>query len=242
MNALWWVLIYRLFSVRTLIFFFALIGLNVTVFIIFTQHTHASVNRLLFADMFAFEYFMESLFFVKVSLMITLMVVSEKLFNQPSMDMALIKRATRTRLCVSKWFVSTAVSLGVGGGLFIMMVIIYSFTPYVHAYAVPWYTYAILSVMLMHYSVLYGLVYQWFSHTYAAISIFLFFMISEILGDVHITAHNLSFTRALYYSLFPTIHARNHTTFAFSGDWGMWVSVFTVFVTLSVVRAQRQNY
>ncbi len=242
MKALYLLMLYRVVRIKTLGFLGGIGVINGVVYTVFAHPLSDEVSQKLYAPQFAVDYFLEGFFFLKVSLLLVLMIVCERLFNNPSSDVSMIQMTSRRRVYMAKWTVVLSAASLLLMVLFLMLTLMYGTTHFHHAYPVPWHAYALIMCIIVHYSALYIFVYQRFTHAYGAICIVLLFMISEMIMDIRSAYTQSVHLLTVFHALVPNIYLFSYEQFGYSADLVINLCITTVIVTLTHVHALKQNY
>lgn len=242
MKALYLLMLYRVSTLKTLGFLVLIGVINGVVYTVFAHPLSDGVSQKLYAPQFAVDYFLEGFFFLKVSLLLVLMILCERLFHTPSSDVSMIQITSRKRVYMVKWAVLLSMASLLLLLLFLMLTLMYGTTQFHHAYPVPWHALGLIVCLIIHYSALYIFVYQRFTHAYGAICIVLLFMISEMIMDIR-SAYVESFhLLTVFHALVPNIYLFSYEQFGYSADLVINLCITTVVVTLTHVHALKQNY
>ena len=176
------------------------------VFLILSRFYEPAVNRILYRDQYAFDYFMEGLTMIKLTLLILMLYFAIRLFKEAPYDVVLVQRVNRYKLFLSKWLVL----------LGIMVVWLFLFLSYfwmiglgVHRSVTALFTADFvlkMGVFILFYSIICPLILVRFQHLLPLLFIVVGFLVSDLLVDFNKTQTGYGLLTTLVNIVFLNLH------------------------------------
>ncbi|GEM_PF-5987512 len=219
-------LIYRLFTFKALVFVGIMVVFNVVLNGYYMNVSEARINVLSDATLHAHTYFYESLFFLKITMMLMIMVFSYLLFSDKRLDIVMIMRRKREVIYCFKNIIIVVITAIIISFCMVNMLFIYSMTDYYDGLDISILVYAQWGVIIIYYTTLNTLVMTYRPSLYAGICVLLAFLMSEILLGFNKMPTTLNGLLQAYTMFFPSIQPyQGHLVF----------SVYWVFVMVLIV-------
>ena len=122
--------LYRIFTMKCVVVFIVLLLLNMGMYIAFTYHTEPWINRFLQREVYGTLYWAESFFILKMTMVISILFLTETLFEHQNHDTAMLMRFHPQTVFVSKLCLIAVIFMLKTLFLFVLIYFIYAKTPF----------------------------------------------------------------------------------------------------------------
>ncbi len=122
--------LYRIFTMKCVVVFIVLLLLNMGMYIAFTYHTEPWINRFLQREVYGTLYWAESFFILKMTMIISILLLTETLFEHQNHDTAMLMRFHPLTVFVSKLCLIAVIFMLKTLFLFVLIYFIYAKTPF----------------------------------------------------------------------------------------------------------------
>jgi len=194
-----------LFDFKTKVIFGVLFLINLTLIVHTASIFTPTIEALLFQEVFRINYHLDTLFFMQLSIVLFLILLTIQLtFNHQSLTILVI-RMGRLKTYLSQVVVYLCIGLIYSLSLLLLSFIVLKQTPYYHSmFLKPLMQETIL--FSLYYGCLIYVLGQLFKNYYVLLSLFMVFFFSTIIIDPNILLNDITLGHLLFQVVFPSIH------------------------------------
>jgi len=202
MSAMTVLLVHRILTYKSLALMISTIVLTGAIGVYYLMLGPDLINSLMNPSLHARLFLYDTLFFIKVKIVLLIMVVYHMMYLNQKMDIDILMRKSRLSLCLMKSIVPLVLTLLI---TFLALLInghIYAFSDFKDGYVIDYKIFLYFFVFCFYYTALFGFVLNLFKSLYGGIILFIGFIFSEI---IHGFDPSVSSLKNVVSIIFPTI-------------------------------------
>ncbi len=195
-------LIHRILTYKSLVLMAGTLLLTGAIGVYYLMISPNLINSLMNPTLHARLFLYDTLFFIKIKIILLVMVVYQNLTLNHHMDIDILMRKNRLVLCLMKILVPLVLVISITFFALLINGHIYAFSDFKDGYTINHILFIYFFVFCCYYTALFSVVLTAFKSLYGGIVLFIGFIFSEI---IHSFSANESHMQSILGVFFPTI-------------------------------------
>ncbi|GEM_PF-4718938 len=232
----------RIYLWRTVIFLGGILLCNGLLFIGFGRFFSDMPSIMSQADLYRELYVFETMFMLRLSVLVWLALLVYELFDRPAQDLVLVMRVRRLKITATKLVFVFALTLLLYLFLHGLMFLIYTLTVF-HAYThIPFEIMVHMIIIIFYYTLLAVVLVRFIGGLPSVMLFVLMIVISETLSGYPYVLSELGAGLYLYHTFFPSLHFQADLRVLSVLSWPVFISLSITFCIMLLSKDHLKNF